>query len=296
MLGEKYRILNYIDILHVVFIINIYNQDMVAGKLSHAADTCMDPKTRRAKIREMIGQRGECSVDQLAEALAVSGMTIRRDLQILADEGQVIRTHGGATVGERISFEFAFLKRARENQPAKEAIAKAAVGLLRGCTSVMLDGSTTTLAIARQLRGMSDLTVVTTSLPAAAELQYNPRIDVLLPGGYVRAASPDLTGSLTEANLETLRADVAFLGVDGIDWEGYVYTHPPDNTHMLLKMAASAERVYVAADSTKLGKTALRRFGFLPDWAGLVTDDRADEELVAGLREAGVHVTIGQIT
>jgi DeoR/GlpR family transcriptional regulator of sugar metabolism len=255
----------------------------------------MSLTARQSHIRELIARHGEQSVAELAAALGVSGMTVRRDLQVLAEEGRVIRTHGGATLGERVSFEFAFLRRVNENQSAKQAIAKAALPLLDGCHTVMFDGSTTTLAIARRLRGMKGLTVVTTSLPAAAELQYEEQIEVLLPGGYLRPASPDLTGPLTEANLEALRADVAFLGADAIDADGNVYSQPPDNTHMLLRMAASAERVYIAADHSKLGRTALRRFGRLAEWNGLVTDDGADKKFLAGLEQADVHVIVGQV-
>ncbi len=252
----------------------------------------MNQNSRQARIRELIARSGECSVDELAELLGVSGMTVRRDLQALAEEGRVIRTYGGAALGERATFEFTFLERINQNRDAKEAIASAAAELASGCRTVMLDGSTTTLAIARQLRGTAGLTVVTTSLPAAAELQHEPNIDVLLPGGYVRSGSPDLTGSLTEANLSLLRAEVAFLGADAIDNEGNVYTAPPDNTAILLRMANSAERVYVAADHSKLGKSALRCFGQLREWAGLITDQQCDAEFVHGLRELNIHVVV----
>ena len=252
----------------------------------------MDQNSRQTRIRELIAHGGECSVEVLAQQLGVSGMTVRRDLQSLADDGRVIRTYGGATLGERATFEFTFLERINQNRDAKEAIARAAAEVVAGCRAVMLDGSTTTLAIARQLRGAAGLTVVTTSLPAAAELQHEPEIDVLLPGGYVRPGSPDLTGSLAEANLGLLRAKVAFLGADAVDNEGNVYTNPPDNTAVLLSMAASAERVYVVADHSKLGKSALRCFGQLRHWAGLITDEECDMEFVRGLRELNIQVIV----
>lgn len=252
----------------------------------------MDRQLRRTRIRSLVARCGECSVDELARELGVSGMTVRRDLQSLAEDGRVIRTHGGATLGERATFEFAFLERINRNREAKEAIARAAAELAHGCRTMMLDGSTTTLAIARQLRGTTGLTVVTTSLPVAAELQHEPGIDVLLPGGYVRPASPDLTGSLTEANLGVLHAEFAFLGADAIDGEGRVFTNPPDNSSVLLAMAKSAEKVYIVADNTKLGKTTLRCFGQLGQWAELITDDRSDREYVERLRERGVRVIV----
>ncbi|NOX56088.1 MAG: DeoR/GlpR transcriptional regulator [Planctomycetes bacterium] len=250
--------------------------------------------SRQARIRELIAQRGECSVEELAETLGVSTMTVRRDLQVLAAEGRVIRTYGGARLGERATFEFAFLERISQNRESKEAIAHAAAKLVEGCRTIMLDGSTTTLAIARRLRGWTGLTVVTTSLPAAAELQHEPGVDVLLPGGYVRPASPDLTGSLTESNLELLRAEIAFLGADAIDAEGKVFTNPPDNSAVLLRMAASADRVFVAADHSKLGRSALRCFGRLQEWDGLITDSDCDREFVQGLRERGIRVIVAE--
>ena len=251
----------------------------------------MSQATRQNQILEWIAQRGECSVDELVERFRVSGMTIRRDLQTLADQGKVIRTHGGAAMAERVSFEFEFLKHVREHQAAKEAIAAAAAAQVRDGESVLLDSGTTTLALAKCLRGKRGLTVITTSLPIAAQLQFESQIAVLLLGGYLRATSPDLAGALTEANLESLHADVAFLGAQGIDREGMVYQDSPELAHMLKKMAASATRVFVVADSSKLGRAALCRLERLRQWkATLVTDDGADRSMLASLKKAGASV------
>ncbi len=250
----------------------------------------MNQKSRQDRIAEWIARQGECSIDELAERLGVSGMTVRRDLQALAERGKVIRTHGGATMAERVSFEFEFLKRMKEHQAAKEAIAAAAAAEVKDGESVLLDSGTTTLELARCLREKQRLTVVTTSLPIAAQLQYDRHIAVLLLGGYVRPSSADLTGAMTEANLEGLRADVAFVGAQGIDSRGGVYQDSPELARMLTKMAASAARVFVVADSSKLGKTALCRFGRLQDWAALVTDAAADRSLCVSLKKAGVRV------
>lgn len=250
----------------------------------------MGQKTRQDRICELLARNGECSINELARRLGVSGMTIRRDLQVLVERGKVIRTHGGAAMAERISFEFDFLKRAKENQAAKQAIAAIAAAHIEDGQSVMLDSGTTTLALARQLRGRRRLTVVTTSLPIAAQLQYDPEIRVLLLGGYVRPSSPDLAGALTEANLEQLHADAAFIGVHGIDRRGFVYQETPEVARMLAKMAAAAERVFVLADGSKLGKKGLARFGRLQDWAGLISDPAADRSFLGSLRKVGVRV------
>ncbi len=250
----------------------------------------MNQKTRQSRIYELVARKGECSVEELAEQLGVSGMTIRRDLQALAERGKVIRTHGGGAMAEQVSFEFEFLKHVRKNQAAKNAIAAAAAAQIKDGQSVMLDSGTTTLALAKQLSGKQSLTVITTSLPIAAQLQYDRHIEVLLLGGYLRASSPDLAGALTEANLETLRADVAFVGAGGIDRRGAVYNESPEVARMLTKMAASATRVFVVADGSKLGKTALFRFGRLKDSSGLITDNKADRSILASLRKTGARV------
>jgi DeoR/GlpR family transcriptional regulator of sugar metabolism len=250
----------------------------------------MGQATRQKQICELIAERGECAIEELAARFGVSGMTVRRDLQALADQGRVIRTHGGAAMAERISFEFEFLHRVRDNQPAKSAIAEAAAAQIADGESVMLDSGTTTLELAKRLRGRQRLTVITSSLPIAAALQYDGQIEVLLLGGRLRASSPDLAGALTESNLETLRADVAILGADAIDSQGGVYQESPEVARMLTKMAASANRVLVVADSSKLGKTALWRFGRLADWTALITDAAADRSVLAALKKAGVRV------
>jgi DeoR/GlpR family transcriptional regulator of sugar metabolism len=250
----------------------------------------MGQATRQKAICELIAERGECAIEDLVARFRVSGMTIRRDLQALADQGRVIRTHGGAALADRISFEFEFLNRVRDNQPAKSAIAAAAAEQIQDGESVMLDSGTTTLELAKQLGRRQRLTVITSSLPIAAQLQFNPQIEVLLLGGRLRASSPDLAGALTEYNLETLRADVAILGADAIDDQGAVYQESPEVARMLTKIAASARRVFVVADGSKLGKTALWRFGRLADWTALITDSSADRSILASLKKAGVQV------
>ena len=250
----------------------------------------MSRDARQERILAELDARGECGVDQLARQFGVTGMTIRRDLQALADAGRAIRTHGGAAPTARVSFEFRFLEHTGRRRQAKEAIAASAAELVEPGQSVMLDSGTTTLAVARQLKRKPGLTVITTSLPIASELYGCEEVDVMLLGGLLRRDSPDLTGSITEGNLDSLHADLAFLGADGIDAEGRVYNQAPALARMLAKMADAADRVYAVADSSKLGRKALMRFGDLSQWDGLITDNGADDSLLAQLGRNGVRV------
>lgn len=250
----------------------------------------MNLNARQLQITELVHSDGAYSVDRLADRFGVSGMTIRRDLQALAEEGKIVRTHGGAAPAQHVSFEFQFLDRMKENEPAKRAIALAAAELVGEGQSVMLDSGTTTLALAQQLRQRQALTVITTSLPIAAALQDRGQIQVLLLGGYLRRGTPDLAGALTESNLEGLRADVAFVGADGIDLRGGVYNESLEIARMLTRMVAAAKRVYVVADASKLGRTALARFGEAQQWHGLITAGQAERNVFQALRRAGVSV------
>lgn len=249
----------------------------------------MNP-SRRTRIADLVGALGECSVERLAQKFGVSDMTIRRDLRALAAQGRVLRTHGGAAAAERVSFEFKFLERARERQPAKEEIARVAAALVRDGQSLLVDSGTTTLAVARRLKERRDLTLITSSLPIASELQFCDAIRVYLLGGQIRRSSPDLIGAFAEANLETIRADLAFLGADAVDERGFAYNKSPEVARMLARMATAAREVFVLADSAKIGRTELARFGSLRRWGGLVTDRNLSRKHAAALRRAGVKL------
>ncbi len=252
--------------------------------------------SRQKHIEHLLQTRGDCSVAALAGELGVSEMTIRRDLAALARDGRVIRTHGGAIPGEKVLFEFQFLERASRNDPAKQAIAATAARLVRSGQTVMMDSGTTTLALARSLRGLDRLTIMTTSLPIAAALQHARGLRVLLLGGFVQPDAPDLGGALTEANLEQLHADVAFIGADGIDLQGNVSNASPEVARMLGKMAAAATATYVVADSSKIGRPALMRFGNLARWRGLITDLAITPKHRTTLARAGVNLILADPT
>ena len=255
-----------------------------------ATSSYTSPESRRTRVLEVLSRAGELSVDDLAAEFGVSGMTIRRDLQELADDGRVIRTRGGAAPTGRVSFDFRFLDRVQQQAKAKDQIAEVAASLVQPGQSVLLDSSTTTLAIARRLVMIPGIKVITTSLPVASELFGREGIDVVILGGQLRDNSPDLTGALTEACLDLIRADVAFIGADAIDERGNIYNGSPEIGRMLKRMAESATTVYAVADHTKLRRHELMRFANVSAWAGLITDPAASTEALAELRSAGVNV------
>lgn len=246
--------------------------------------------TRHQEILELLQTKRECSIQSLAAKFGVSGMTVRRDLDLLAEQGRILRTHGGAMLAPGVSFEFAFLRRAKVNQDEKRAIGSLAASLVEDGQSVLLDSGTTTVAIAEHLRTRPGIKVITTSLPIASMLQYSEAVELNLLGGQLRQGFPDLCGPMTESNLDMISPDIAFIGAAAVDGRGCMFTESSMLSRMLAKMVSCAKRAYVVADSSKLGSTALWRYGSLKSTTALITDDLADAAFVGGLTRRGITV------
>ena len=245
---------------------------------------------RAEGILGLIREGRECAVVDLAVKFGVSEMTVRRDLDALAAEGRIIRTHGGATAASGVVFDFRFLEREREHRVAKREIAAQAAELVEDGMTVMLDSGTTTLALARALKIRRNLTVVTTSLPIASALQYCDGIDVILLGGRLRRDAPDLSGALPLQALQGLHADMAFVGADAIDLNGRAYNQSIEVAHLIAAMAAASNAVYVVADGSKIGHTALAESGSIGQWEGLISDRGLTSAMASKLRKQGITV------
>lgn len=229
-------------------------------------------------IRQELLRADEVSIDAMAEKSGVSGMTVRRDLELLESRGDVIRTYGGAALAKRLTFEFSFREKQNRNCHQKSQIAREVVKYIKDGQVVMLDTGTTTLEIARQMMGLHNVTVITTSLAIVSRLQFAAGIKVVLLGGFLRGGSPDLHGPLTEQNVEIFKADIAFMGADAVDPDGNTYADDLRVMNLDRKMAAHAARVVVVADSSKFGKTRMCKvfcpgdYDLIVSSAGIGTD------------------------
>lgn len=249
---------------------------------------------RREKIQKMLLQHEKVSIPKLAKAFNVSEMTIRRDLAELERDGHVQRTYGGAISTEKMVFEFDHRQRHQSYLNEKQAIARAAVKMVQPGQRLLLDTGTTVLELALLLRGMDNVTVITPSLAIASTLQFAERIQTILLGGIIRPGSANLYGGLTAQNLELFHADLAFVGADGIDLEGNIYNSDIELAQLDRKMLRQAGKVYILADSSKIGQVSLIRNGSLREVAGLITDGGIAPEHQEALRALGVQVIAGR--
>ncbi|OLZ64097.1 alkaline phosphatase [Streptomyces sp. IMTB 2501] len=255
---------------------------------------------RWSALMELLAAQGRLDVEEAAAALAVSGATIRRDLDELAEQQMLVRTRGGA-VAHGVSYELPLRYKSSRHAPEKQRIAAAAAALIGEGEVVGLNGGTTTTEVARVLAmRMSGgregnvngpaLTVVTNALNIASELAVRPQIKLVLTGGVARPQTFELVGPLTTGVLNEVVLDVVMLGVDGVDLQMGIMAHQEDEASVSRLLAERAHRVVVVTDSSKLGQRAFARICGLERIDTLVTDAKVSKEMTDRLTEAGVKV------
>ncbi len=247
-------------------------------------------ETRRRLLLDLIARQGFATLDELVKALGVSESTVRRDLETLDLGGQVKRTHGGAVfAGEgRAPALPAFEDRAATATAEKQAIGRQAAALLEDGDTVLLDGGTTTLEVARALLGRP-MQVVTNSLPIAQLLASNTLIDLILIGGYVYPRTGVALGPLAIATMQGIRVRKAILGAGGIVAEG-IYNHNLLLVETERQMMSCGQEVMIVADHTKFGRLALARLCGLEEIGQMVVDPGLPDAFRPILEAAGVRV------
>ena len=253
----------------------------------------MLPETRRRSLLDLISRQGFATLDELVKSLGVSESTIRRDLEALDLAGSVKRTHGGAIYSGELRALPALEDRATAMTAEKEAIGRATASLLEDGDTVLLDGGTTTLEVARALIGRP-LQVVTNSLPIAHLLAASPQTDLILIGGYVYPRTGVALGPLANATMQGIRVRRAILGAGGIVAEG-IY-----NSNLLLveterRMMACGQEVWIAADHTKFGRLALARLCGLDQIQRLVVDHGLPDAYREILHASGVTIHLAPL-
>lgn len=250
----------------------------------------MYAQERHQQILETARRDGRVDVAGLAARLDVTPETVRRDLTVLERHGLVRRVHGGAIPVERLGFEPAVADRESVLTAEKERIAKAALDELPDGGSIILDAGTTTVRLAHLLPNDRELTVVTHSLPVAMVLAARPGITLLLVGGIIRGRTLAAVGTWAERALADVRADVTFLGTNGLTVEDGLTT--PDLAEAAVKKAlvAAGRRTVVLTDHSKVGRSDLAVVCSLADVDTIVTDSGLDPEMADELEAAGPRV------
>ncbi|RMD94444.1 MAG: DeoR/GlpR transcriptional regulator [Alphaproteobacteria bacterium] len=235
-------------------------------------------RTRRAQILELLRRKGRAGVEELAERFDTTPQTIRKDLAVLAEQGHVLRYHGGASLlagTEYVRYEV----RQQIAREEKERIGRAVAALIPNNCAVMINAGTTTAAAARHLARHAGVKIVTDNVTLAHEIKGFRGCEILVPGGVVRASDGAILGELAIDFIRQFRADIALIGAAAIGADGALLDYDLREAAVARAMIENARNVIIAADSGKFGRIAPVCIGQLAQARTLVTDTAAPREL-----------------
>lgn len=253
---------------------------------------------RWSALLDLLAADGKVSVQTASDLLGVSAITLRRDLDELAQQQMLTRTRGGA-LANATSYDLPLRYKTTRHATEKQRIGLATASLVQAGAVVGLNGGTTTTEVARAIATRADMyaistgpsvTIVTNALNIANELVVRPHVKVVVTGGVIRPQSYELIGPLATLLPAQVSLDIAILGVDGIDPDGGATAHHEGEASINQLMVSRARQVIIVADASKLGITAFARICPSDKVSTLVTDSGADPNMVARLRDRGLTV------
>lgn len=247
---------------------------------------------RRQGILDKVAEVGRVSVGELSQEFGLSEVTIRTDLQALADGGLVLRTHGGA-IAINASRDYLSLNLRRQQQVQEKAhIGAAAAALIRDGDAIFLDSSSTALAIAQCLKEHKYLTVVTNGLAVAQELLDATNVDVVVIGGRLRRDTASLVGTSGLDLLNHINLRRGFFGSHGITVEEGLTDVSADEAELKRPVVQVCREVIAVVDRTKWGRVGVASFAAASQLSTVITDKDAPRDLVAQIRTAGADVIL----
>ena len=245
----------------------------------------MNFQKRKQAILERLDAEGEADIKVLAAALKVAEITVRRDLNVLAEDGLLFRTHGGAMRVDEIAPAVSFANKAATKLSAKEAICRRAADEVKDGDILFMDCGSTVFHLCAFIRNKK-IQVITNSMPVVYALQ-NSRVALNIIGGEYDMERQAVHGKMAEQHIQKYRATMAFLGVDGISPQG-LFANSEKEATMSLSLAAQSKRNYLLCDASKLGRETYLNFAGLGLINTVITDAGAAE--CRFLKKAGVRV------
>lgn len=246
----------------------------------------MNFQKRKNIILNILEERGEVTVKELADELAISEITVRRDLTILTADGLVYRTHGGIMKVELTKIPFHFANKAAVNVEDKDNICRLAAKEIQEGDIIFMDCGSTVFRLCQFIRNKK-IHVITNSLPIVYELM-NSSVKINLVGGEIDPERQAVHGRIAEEHIGRYKADRAFIGVDGISVENGLSAFSEIEAGITLAMFANSAVSYLLCDASKVGKDKYFQFAPLNSLDVMITNKKTEE---TGLIEkAGIKV------
>jgi DeoR/GlpR family transcriptional regulator of sugar metabolism len=254
----------------------------------------LSAEPRRLKILEWLKEEGSAKVRDLSSAFAVTEATIRQDLEKLEAEGHILRYHGGAFF-QGVTQQVASLSlQHMENIEKKRKIGTKAASFVAAGETIIVDAGTTTTEVAHNLYGRSSLTVITTALNIALHLGAIPGYAVHMPGGQFKAPTLSLSGDRAADYFQDVYAGKLFLATAGVALDTGLTLPSFADLQLKQAMIKASSRVYLVADSTKIGRSSFTRLGALELIHSFITDDGIRDEDARAFEERGIEVIVAR--
>jgi len=245
--------------------------------------------TRREVIREQLKEHKSIQIAELAEQLQVTRETIRRDLRCMENDGELIRTHGGAYILDGVQNDLDLSTRQFLRVPEKEVIASKCTELIRNGDYIFLDASSTDWFIARAVMHRK-ITVLTTSLEIINLLSSSSSVRLFAVGGEYSAATRSFAGSSAAWSLEHYHVDKCFISCRSVSLESGL-TDTNDADAMIHKLALDhSHEKYLAIDNSKLDRSSFAQIAPVSCLSGIIMDCPFPEDWVRYLQDHQVRI------
>src|ERR1700761_8754595 len=252
----------------------------------------MMAEERRTQILQIVRSEGRARVNELAHRFSSSAVTIRNDLNELHQRGLVLRSHGGAVLPEKILRESPVYERLKTHSEEKRRIGALAATLIHDGETIILDSGTTTLEIARQIKKMQGLQVITNGVNIAAELLDADKVQTFIVGGTLRVDSASIVGRSAEEMFDQFSADKVFLSGAGCDPDFGVSGANLDETMVNRAMLRIAREVILVADASKFSKRSMVRIAQFSEIDTVISDSGLRSELQEKVRGLGCNLIL----
>jgi DeoR family transcriptional regulator, aga operon transcriptional repressor len=252
----------------------------------------MMAEERRMQILQILRSEGRAKVNELVRRFNTSAVTIRSDLNELDQRGLVQRSHGGAVIQDTVFRESPVYERIKSQSKEKQRIGAMAATLVREGETIILDSGTTTLEVARHLKNIPNLQVITNGVNIAAELLSSRNTQIIMMGGTVRNDSASIVGRSTEDMLEQFSADKLFLCGAGCDPDFGVSGTNLEETMANRAMLRAAREIIVVADASKFGKRSMSLIASFSEVDMVISDVSLLPELQDRIRSFGCKLLL----
>ena len=245
----------------------------------------MNFQKRKQIILDKLNTDGEVDVKIIAVEMGISEITIRRDLNQLASDGWLYRTHGGAMKVNPLEIPHEFVNKVAKNIEAKDKICRAAAGQINHGDIIFMDCGSTVFRLCQFIKSKK-IKVITNSIPVVYELQESLAA-VNIIGGEFNAERQAVHGTIANEHIARYKATKAFLGVDGISRNG-LFANSEMEADITQAFALHSSKTYLLCDESKIGKESYLKFGELKMIDTIITNSYSEE--LEFLKKAGVEI------